>query len=284
MRPDLRLCGVLMALALAPTCAHADWMSEYDRGLRALRAGDYAQAETHFRAAIREKREPVEKQRFQGSRYAPYVPQHHAAMAAWQRGDCAAALDYWQHAGLDAVLARLPELNAEHARGIAACGSTRAVAEVPAPMNTADPEPPAPTPRSEPVVAAATPAATAVAAPVEVAPAPATTRRPPPAAPAAAAARAPEALNTAIDAWLGGRYGELQRLEPAAATDAATRAQLLLLRAAARFVLAELDGRDAAALEAVRVDVRAAKAANAALSPDAGMFPPRFRTLWQGTR
>ena len=57
-----------------------------------------------------------------------------------------------------------------------------------------------------------------------------------------------------------------------------------MLRAAARHSQAELAGGDPAQYEQARSDVRAAKAANASLTPDAALFPPRFRAFWQQTR
>jgi hypothetical protein len=83
---------------------------------------------------------------------------------------------------------------------------------------------------------------------------------------------------------LAGRYQELAQAPPPPMSDAQARAQVLLLRAAARFVLAELEGGDAAAMAAVGDEVRAAKSANASLIPDAVMFPPRFRSYWQQVR
>jgi hypothetical protein len=57
-----------------------------------------------------------------------------------------------------------------------------------------------------------------------------------------------------------------------------------LLRAAAAFTLAQSNGDGDAALEAVRREVRAARAAQGNLSPDPVLFSPRFRSFWQQTR
>jgi hypothetical protein len=303
MRPDPR--AALFALALAlPGVAAADWMSEYDRGLRALRAGNHEVAEAHFRAAIREKRDPVERQRFQGQRFDAYVPQHFAAVAAAARGDCDRAIEYWEQPGVAAVLSKLPALQAEQAGGAAACrqqlAATRpsppavaATAPVVDPAATQPaPEPVAVDPPRAPDAAATTAdvaaAPVASATPVSAAPPPAARTAPPAVAarpaPATTRARAPDELARAVDAWLAGRYQDLLKAPAPATDDAAARAQVLLLRAAARFVLVELDGGDAAALAAVGNEVRAAKAANAALAPDPTMFPPRFRAYWQQVR
>jgi hypothetical protein len=296
MRPELRVALLALALLL-PATALADWMSEYDRGLRALRAGNFELAESHFRAAIREKRDPVERQRFQGQRFDAYVPQHWAAMAASGRGDCERALEYWEQPGVAAVLAKLPALQAEQASGAATCRARIAAARPAAPA-IAVVEPPAavvavPVPVTPPAPVAETaapPRETAVTKSSTPPPAASTPRAAPPAAAAARPAtpsnrsRAPEALTRAIDAWLAGRYQELAQAPPPPMSDAQARAQVLLLRAAARFVLAELEGGDAAAMAAVGDEVRAAKSANASLIPDAVMFPPRFRSYWQQVR
>jgi DNA polymerase III subunit gamma/tau len=296
MRPELRAALLGLALLL-PASALADWMSEYDRGLRALRAGNFDVAEAHFRAAIREKREPVERQRFQGQRFDSYVPQHWAAVAASGRGDCERALEYWEQPGLAEVLAKLPALQAEQASAAAACRQRVAAARpAEAPVAAVEPPPPvieAPAPSAVPAAFAERPTptrgtavATTTAPPPAAVPPRAAPIAPAPTRPAAAPsrARAPAELASAIDAWLGGRYQELTQAQPPSMADGQARAQVLLLRAAARFVLAELDGSDAAAMAAVGTEVRAAKAANASLMPDAAMFPPRFRSYWQQVR
>ena len=108
------------------------------------------------------------------------------------------------------------------------------------------------------------------------------------ASPVAAAQRSgppPAELRRALDGWLAGRYDDVLRVDPAAVSDARGRAQLLLLRGAARLVLAELAGSpDAAALEAVREEVRAARRSAASVKADEALFPPRFRSLVAATR
>jgi hypothetical protein len=106
-------------------------------------------------------------------------------------------------------------------------------------------------------------------------------------APAPAPARAsasPALLSRAVESYLSGRYAELEQLDPAALADNGARSQLLLLRAAARFIRAEMEGDGVAASDAAASEIRAARSANPALVPDASMFPPRFRALWQKTR
>jgi hypothetical protein len=74
------------------------------------------------------------------------------------------------------------------------------------------------------------------------------------------------------------------QLDPSSLSDGRARAQAHLLRAAARFTLAQLGEGDAAALDLARRDVRAARAANAALTPDEVLFSPRFRNFWRDSR
>jgi hypothetical protein len=272
---------VLAGALLLPGLAAANWMRDYDRGIRALRDENWTEAEQHFRAAIAARSEPALRQRFQGQRFEPYLPQHWAAMAALGRGDCEAALGYWQHGALDAVLVQLPERQAERQQGVDRCRSTQRLVQAPAAVEPAA-EPPSADTRpaaSEPLAARSStsppPASTSSPAAAQTA----TARRSEPARGAA-----PAALQTAVDAWLAGRYGELAQSDPSAISDDRLRSQLLLLRAAARFVRSELDGDDGNALDNVRADLSAARAANAALTPDAAMFPPRFRALWQEMR
>ena len=115
--------------------------------------------------------------------------------------------------------------------------------------------------------------------------APATTPAKPAATPAATASTgAPAALAAAVDHYLTGQYPALLQLDPISFADGRSRAQAYLLRAASRHAAAWLDGSGDAQLDAIQRDIRAARAANASLQPDAALFSPRFRTLWQQTR
>ena len=297
----MRASRLLLALLLVAGGAQASWMREYDRGLQAVKQEDWAEAERRFAAAIREDPVPQEWRRFQGVVYRSYVPHYYAGLAAWRRGDCQTAMQYWSHAATLTELgkSRLAEERAEHQRGVSACRSRLAQAEpakpaqpTPAPAATASTQPPASTSAtgSRPAATASTPA---VAARPDPAPskAPAQTTaaaRPPPAAQPsqpAPAASAPAALRGAVDAWLAGRYSELLRANAAAAGDARSRAQLHLFRAAAAFVLAEQAGQaEGGGLDNARQEVRAARAAQSGLQPDEVLFSPRFRRFWQQTR
>ena len=113
-------------------------------------------------------------------------------------------------------------------------------------------------------------------------PEPATTK--PVAPPSPAAGPAPAALVQNVQSFLEGRYAAVAASDPNGFGDARAKSHGLLLRAAARHTLAELAGGDARQLEQARADVRAARAANAALTPDEVLFSPRFRAFWSATR
>lgn len=299
--------ALLIALLLAGQAHGQAWMREYDRGLKAVEAADWAEAEARFAAAAREDGTAQERRRFQGVVTRPYVPYYYAGLAAFRQGNCEKAVQYWSHAATDAVLARLAELRAEQQRGLDTCRSRLAQA---APASTPPTAPPASTataamqlastPATPPVTPATTPAtappsgSTRPGAPASTpatastaSTAPASTPATPPQTPAvspAAAGKAPAMLRSTLDAYLAGRYSEVRRIDASTAPDARARAQLHLLRAAAAFTVAQSEGGGEAALEDARREVRAARAAQAGLTPDAVLFSPRFRAFWQQTR
>jgi hypothetical protein len=73
------------------------------------------------------------------------------------------------------------------------------------------------------------------------------------------------------------------RLNPEAIADSRARFHAYLVRAAARFTLAEI-GSDNAELDGARADARAARALDGRASPDAALFSPRFRTFFLESR
>ena len=95
---------------------------------------------------------------------------------------------------------------------------------------------------------------------------------------------APAALVAAVEHYLGGQYQSVLQVDPASVSDGRSRAQIHLLRAASRHAVALLDGSADAQADAIQRDIRVARAANASLQPDAALFSPRFRALWQKTR
>ncbi|MBB5208816.1 hypothetical protein [Chiayiivirga flava] len=305
-------CGIaLLGLACALP-AHADWKRDYDRGLRAFEKENWADAEAAFRAALAEEPTPDARKRFQGVRTAVYVPHYYAGVAAWRQGACERALPLWSNAASTAVVAGITKLDAEQERGMLDCRRKLASAAAPSSGTTAatSTRPPSPstsppaasTRASEPNATATAAAASGTAKPAAATPtrpapsSPQTTQTapaapPPPTAAAAAAApaqatasAAPAVLVTAVEQYLGGQYAALLQLDPARFADGRSRAQAHLLRAAALHASGVLDGDLDARLDAVGRDIRAARAANASLQPDAALFSPRFRAVWQRTR
>jgi hypothetical protein len=289
MRTSLALAfAVGLALQCGAREAKADWKKDYDLGLKAVEAGQWAEAERAFAAAIADDGTPNARKRFQGTIFKVYVPHYYAGLAAYRQGDCERALGYWRNAASNAVVAGQAELSGVQTRGIADCNQKLAATQpaatpppavattptTPPRTGTETPRPPAPTTR-----------------PVEtrpVATAPAATPKPAPArpaqTPAPVAAAAPAALLGAVENYLAGRYAAVAQLDPASLPDGRSRAQAHLLRAASRFTLAQL-GEDASTqLDQARRDVRAARAANASLVPDEAMFSPRFRAFWRDAR
>lgn len=290
MRSSLGI-AVLAGLALlAAAPAQADWKKDYDRGLKAVESGQWAEAESAFRAALAEDPQPNARKRFQGVVLKLYVPHYYAGLAAYRRGNCSDAMALWQHGPTNAVLATQDELLATKRKGEADCTQKLAAAAKPAApvaATTTPTETPKPTagttttqPSTPPVTPPKTPASTPMA-PVAQVPKPAA---PKPEAPAATPAAAPAPLVTAVEAYLAGRYATVTQFDPAALADGRARAQGFLLRAASRYTLAQLAEGDAAQLEQARRDVRAARSANAALTPDEAAFSPRFRAFWRETR
>lgn len=312
MRSSPRGHAAVLALVLAAIAlpARADWKRDYDRGTRAYSREQWSEAEAAFRAALAEEATPDARKRFQGVRTGVYVPHHYAAMAAWKQGACDRAMALWANAASTAVVASVPQLEAEQDRGMRDCrlrvatsapaavpAATPSVAQVPAATSPSSTTRPPPAASASPP--ASSPATAATRPPQAGAPAPSTTRpAAPPAstAPASTAATqapapqpakptgsaAPAALVTALDAYLAGNYDSVLQLDPARLADGRSRAQAHLLRAAALHRRAELAGSDA--LDDARRDVRSARAANASLLPDAALFPPRFVTFWKNTR
>lgn len=278
------------ALALAATPAAADWKKDYDRGLKAIEDGQWAEAEAAFKAALADDPEPNARKRFQGVVMKVYVPHYYAGLAAYRQGDCAEALRFWEHGPTRTVVAGQAALESVRSKGVADCTQKIAAASKPAtptPSTTGTPAPagttgstiaatpprPAPEP-AKPVKPTPTPT------PTPPAPQPEQIARPQP----PSATPAPAALVTMVEAYLAGRYAAVTQQDPATLADGRAKAQGFLLRAASRYTLAQLAGEDAAQLEQARRDVRAARSANAALSPDETAFSPRFRAFWRETR
>lgn len=293
--------ALVCVLGTLPTrVAHADWKRDYDLGVRAVEAGKWAEAETLMRSALASESKPDARKRFQGTVVKAYVPHYYAGLAAYRQGRCEVAIQYWRNGDNAAVVAGLSDLNAVQSRGVADCTQKLAATQTaPAPVRMqAQTQAQTPTqsqPQKQSVVSTTStpgPGSTAQrGTPADKKPEPARTTSNPVAQVNKTATpsrtttiRAPDALATAVDDYLAGRYQKVIQFDPAAVADGRSRAQAYLLRAAARFTQANLDDTGVQALAVVRQDVRAARAANANLTPDEVVFSPRFRELWKQTR
>lgn len=286
MRTDARA-WLMLASLCAATPAWADWMRDYDRGVKAAESGDWQEAASYMRSAMQDNPKSNERQRFQGVRFDKYLPHHYAGLAAWRQGDCETALDFWNDASNQAAIGKVADLQSQQQNGVRDCTQRLAQAAKPADPVAAVPDPaPTQTPsRPVPTPAQPTPTRPAVQNPVQVAQTP---PRPSPPAPTPAATPsagpAPAALRGLVEQWVAGRYDEMLRVDPSSLPDNRARAHGFLLRAAAHFTRAKLSTNPDSALEAARRDVRAARAAMASLSPDRDLYSPRFRAFYTETR
>ena len=307
MRSDLHRLLLGLGIACLALPAHADWKRDYDRGMRAFEKENWSEAEAAFRAALSEEPAPDARKRFQGVRTAVYVPHYYAGVSAWRQGGCERAMQYWSNAASTAVVAGIGKLDAEQERGMSDCRrrlAASAPATSPATASTATPPPvgnsatkPPATPatvsssnQGKPATAATTPPAAtpprSAPNPPATSPSTATTRPAATTTPlttTASSTGASAALVAAVEHYLAGRYSALLQLDPVSFADGRSRAQAYLLRAAARHAVAAIDGGESPS-DAIGRDIRAARAANASLQPDAVLFSPRFRALWQQTR
>ena len=307
-----RLRWIALGLLAATAGARADYKEDYSRGLVALKDGNYAEARQRLQKALAEQPEAAMRVRLYGQRWEPYLPQHYLGMAEYRLGNCAAALSQWGSSENQRTIGQLAEIQSEQKSASAECAkstvakktdeppkpATDATAVAATPAKPADDKrsgavPQAPTGTAK--VAATDAAKPAPAEPVKPAPAPvadtakvaskpaAAPERPSAVAENAAATAPPEALVAAFDKYLSGRYADVAAIEPGAYRDARSRYHGYLLRAAARFTLAQVGG-DQSLVDAAREDVRAARAANAKAAPDAVMFSPRFRAFFAQSR
>jgi hypothetical protein len=179
----------------------------------------------------------------------PYIPLHWLGVIASLRGDCKAAADHWNNPANRRMIARLNLLRQQEQQLLANCKPLDAT--LPPPDNTPKPPPPV------------APVAPEPAAPVKPVP--------------------PDALVQSLQNYIGGRYAAAARIDPGALTDSRAKFHAYLVRAAARFMLANT-GVDANALDGARADVRAARALDPHAVPDVATFPPRFLTFYSQTQ
>ena len=89
MRPAVL---ILAWFALFPGAADADWKETHKLGVEAVEAGQWADAERFFRAALEERSE----ERISRLTKATYLPHYYLGVALAEQGDCKRALASWE--------------------------------------------------------------------------------------------------------------------------------------------------------------------------------------------
>jgi hypothetical protein len=280
------------------TLAHADYKDNYALGLKAYNDGDYAKARELMQQAFAEHAEPAARVRLYGQRWEAYVPQYYLGMVAFKQGDCATALAQWNAPANRQVVAQVSEINSAQQRDAATC-EQKVVAKT---EDKPKPQPAVPAPETPPAkspVAESPQQKTVTPKPIDTAPEPVAppakradvaVAKPAPPVVTPPVAKAPPASNTppapleeAFENYLAGRYAKVTRLNPEAIPDARARFHAYLVRAAARFTLAQISN-DNGELDGARADARAARTLDGRATPDAALFSPRFRTFFLESR
>ncbi len=254
-----------LAALIGAASALASFEDDYAAGLKALDQGRLSEAKDYLQRALAAHPEPAEQVNIGGNEQ-PYLPLHFLGVAAARQGDCEGAAKYWNSAANRRMLGRLNMLRQQEQNALANC-KPAAVAQAPAPAPApVEPAKPAPAEPAKPDVSKP------VAADKSLKPSTAPAEKP----------AAPDALVSALQNYIAGRYAAAARVEPSALPDAHARFHAYLVRAAARFMLANTGG-EASLLDAARADVRAARALDARTQPDAATFAPRFRAFYVQT-
>jgi hypothetical protein len=298
-RPSTGAAAVLLALLVAPA-AHADFKQAYARGKEAAAAGRWGEVEARMREAIAEQPQAQARVRIYGMRFEPYVPQYYLGLAAYRQGNCAEATRNWTDAAAAGIVRGDSSLQGVVDEGLGECRrKSQAVLaqQQPAPATATQPSsatPPATTASSQVATTTPTPAPGTRPAPPPVTqpsqPVVPTPTRPTPApipapAPAAAQSAAPAALVAAVDTFIAGRFEQSANMDLAPFSDRRVRFHVLLLRSAARHQLAQAGGdRGTALLAAAQADIREAKSLAPGQAPDAALFSPRYRKLYESVR
>ena len=270
--------AALAALMLvAGGVARADYKRSYTDGVEAAGKGQWGTVREKMNAALSEESTPAAKARIYGTRFEPYVPKYYLGLAAYRQNDCAGALANWNDGPTKAIVQGIPALSGVAAAGVRDCESKQVAVETPTPQPTLTPKP-SPTPLPSPTV-------TPRPSPTPTPPPSPTPKPSPSPSPTPAPVAAPVALVNAVEALLAGKYTQAATIDMGQLTDPRARWHAFVIRAAAKYTLSQLQG-DAGGtqLASVQADIRAAKALDAAKQPDATVFSPRFRTLYQQTR
>lgn len=286
MRAGKGIAALGAALMIASS-ACADYKDSYSRGVKAVKSGDWAEVRERMQDAIADNPTAQTRVRLYGQRWEPYVPQYYLGLAAFNQGDCSTALAQFRSAANAGVIASLPDLKAEQDRAVAKCDTRVAQQDKPGSNTTTTQQAPdgGRTEPAKPPVKPDPPRQDPPKQdpPKQEQPKPEPPKPPPKPVETPLAQRVPAPLLEAFRNYLAGRYAEAARIDPNAYSDAKAKSQAYLIRAAARQLQAEIDG-SAAGLEAARADVRALRALNPTLLPDAALFSPRFRSFYSATR
>jgi hypothetical protein len=269
----LRAAAFVAALACAAG-AHADFQDEYALGLRAVDEGRFEDARKYLERALALQSEPVDKVMLNGNVEQPYLPYHFLGIVAWKLGECDTAKAQWGNPTNRRMIGRINQIRQQEQRLAETCKPKATIAAAPP-----EPPPPAAPAEAPPAAAPAEPENTAPAKPPAArtqAPRPAT--EPPPASPASE--RAPPArLLRAVEEYLSGRYADAERIDPESLPAGRARFHAYLVRAAARYTLAQVDG-DKALLGRARADAASAYRLDPQASPDEIAFSPAFRAFY----
>ncbi len=266
-----------LTLLAAALSARADFKQTYARGLEAASDGKWSEVEARMREALAEESTPAAKMKIYGMRFEPYIPKYYLGLAAYRQGNCRVATDNWSDGATRAIIAGDSKLSGVISAGLNDCEAKLAATNKP-------PVTPPVAPTNAQTVAQQSPPTKPPVTPPVTPP----VNKPPPQTPPTTppvASTAPAALVNALDAYVAGRYEQASNLDVAQFADTRARFHALLVRSAARHVLAQLRGEAGAALLAqAQADIRAAKGLNPSAQPDSALYSPRYRQLYSATR
>jgi hypothetical protein len=234
--------------------------------------------------AVAAQPEPVDKVILNGNITQPYLPYHFLGVVAYKLGECDAAKAQWQNPTNRRMIGRLNQIRQQEQRLAESCkprlaevakqeppSTPAGVAEQPPvapPPVTAAANPPAEKAGKKPPAEARDRAASQTADAAKTAETAAPPERLPPAR-----------LVRAVDNYLAGRYAEAARIEPESFPAARTRFHAFLVRAAARYTLAQING-DKELQAAARSDAHAARLLDDKTALDEALFSPKFRAFY----
>jgi hypothetical protein len=246
------LIGLALATGVAAAPAHAEFQDDYALGLKAIDDGRLQEARRYLEKAVAAQSEPVDKVVLNGNNTQPYLPYHFLGFIAYRLGECDAAKAQWESPANRRMLGRLTQIRQQEQSLMESCRPRNA-----AKQETASP--PATPPASAPSPAASASAENG------------SEHVPPP------------RLVRAVDNYLAGHYVDATRIEPESFPAARTRFHAFLIRAAARFTLAQING-DKMLLAAARADAHSAQVLDAKAVLDEALYSPKFRAFYVQAR